>query len=300
VTTIKSVRSAFEPTGVVIAIRQLKFVQPLRATVKQGAKYRQILTSVRAVGLVEPPVVIAITKPGTGYLVLDGQLRIEALKDLGVTNVSCLVATDDEAFTYNKRINRLSATHENRMIVRALSIGVSKADLANALGVDADTIRRRAKLLDAIAPDVVELLKETMTPMAVFDILRQMKPLRQFEAAQIMVGQGVFTTQFANALLAATPPAQLSKVPGRQASSQAQFVRMERELSALQVQIKDTESRFGLDTLHLTVARAYLRRMLGSASIVLWLAQNRPEYLAEFQHLAKADESAAGMDWVGA
>jgi len=41
------------------------------------------------------------------FLLLDGNIRIEILKDLGIDEVICLVAIDDEAFTYNKRINRL-------------------------------------------------------------------------------------------------------------------------------------------------------------------------------------------------
>ena len=47
-------------------------------------------------------------------------MRIEALRDLGETEVDCLIATDDETFTYNKRVNRLSAPQEHRMIVRAI------------------------------------------------------------------------------------------------------------------------------------------------------------------------------------
>jgi ParB-like chromosome segregation protein Spo0J len=35
-------------------------------------------------------------EPGK-YLLLDGHLRIEALKDMGKTDVVCLISTDDEA-----------------------------------------------------------------------------------------------------------------------------------------------------------------------------------------------------------
>jgi len=31
-----------------------------------------------------------------------------------------LISTDDEAFTYNKRISRLSAVQEHRMIAKAI------------------------------------------------------------------------------------------------------------------------------------------------------------------------------------
>jgi hypothetical protein len=60
------------------------------------------------IGLVEPPAVIQDSRDADSYLLLDGHLRIEVLRDLGQTEVECLVSTDDEAFTYNKRISRLS------------------------------------------------------------------------------------------------------------------------------------------------------------------------------------------------
>lgn len=36
------------------------------------------------------------------YLLLDGHLRIEALKDLGIKNVDCIIATNDDTYSYNK------------------------------------------------------------------------------------------------------------------------------------------------------------------------------------------------------
>jgi hypothetical protein len=42
------------------------------------------------------------------YMLVDGHLRHAALMDLGNSEAPCLIADDDEAFTYNKRVNRLS------------------------------------------------------------------------------------------------------------------------------------------------------------------------------------------------
>ena len=70
------------------------------------------------------------------YLLLDGHLRIEVLKDRGETEVVCLVSTDDEAFTYNKRVNRLAIIQEHRMILKAVERGVSGGRIAKALNVD--------------------------------------------------------------------------------------------------------------------------------------------------------------------
>ena len=85
------------------------------------------------------------------YLLLDGHLRIEVLRDLGQTEVECLVSTDDEAFTYNKRISRLSPVQEQRMIAKAIERNVSKDKIARALDINVRSISRKVQLLDGIA-----------------------------------------------------------------------------------------------------------------------------------------------------
>ena len=59
------------------------------------------------------------------YFLLDGHLRIEALKELGIEEVECLIATDDDTYTYNKRVNRFPPIQEHRMIARAMDRGVA-------------------------------------------------------------------------------------------------------------------------------------------------------------------------------
>ena len=68
-----------------------------------------------------------------------------------------------------------------------------------------------------------------------------------------------------------------------------QITRMERELAALQTQVKSVEESYGIDNLHLTFARGYLGKLLANARIVRRLSQHRPEYLTEFQRLAEID-----------
>jgi hypothetical protein len=60
---------------------------------------------------------------------------LEALKLGGATEVDCLVSTDDEAFTYNKRVNRIAIIQEHRMILKAIENGVSEARIAKSLNV---------------------------------------------------------------------------------------------------------------------------------------------------------------------
>ena len=282
----------FEAGTVILAIDAILPMKPVRPETKLSAKFRQIATSIRSVGLVEPPVVTRDkTNPGV-YFLLDGHLRIEALKDLGQTTVECLISTDDEAFTYNKRVNRLSAPQEHRMIVRAIERGVSEERLAEALGINVSSIQRRARLMDGIGVEAAELLKDAPCPLTVFDLLRKMTPLRQLEAAELMVGHNNFSRPFAMAMLAATPEAQL--VQGKykpkltpNAVTREQVGRLERELASLQQQTKGYEETYGLDNLHLTVAKAYLAKLLANVRVVRWLAQSKPEYLSEFQAIAE-------------
>ena len=64
---------------------------------------------------------------------------------------------------------------------------------------------------------------------------------------------------------------------------------MERELASLQSQVKSVEDSYGVDNLHLTVAKGYVTKLLANARIVRWLAQSRQEYLAEFQAIAEIE-----------
>ncbi|OKO67334.1 plasmid partitioning protein RepB C-terminal domain-containing protein [Bradyrhizobium sp. AS23.2] len=291
----KFVKLAFENAAVTLKLDQIVALKILRPVVKSGKKYAQIVSSVRAIGLVEAPVVTPDRKKPGMYFLLDGHLRIEALKDLNVNEVECLVSTDDESYTYNKRISRLAAVQEHRMIMRAVDRGVSEDRIAEALGLDVATIRRRFRLLDGICPEAADLLKDTPCPMKVFDILRQMAPMRQVEAADLMIGQGNFSTMFANCVLSATPEKQRVPIakanPGSPTGAiSEQIARMERELASLQSQVKSVEETYGVDNLHLTVAKGYVAKLLSNARVVRWLIQNRQEYLPELQSIAEIEK----------
>ena len=291
-------RLAFERDGVMVAMDRLLPLKILRAGVKSSKKYVQILGSIRAIGLVEAPVVAPVPKQPGRYFLLDGHLRVEALKDLGIAEVECLVSTDDESYTYNKRINRLAAVQEHRMITRAIQRGVPEEKIAAALGIEVASVHRRSKMLNGICSEAVEILKDTPCPIAVFDIVRRMTPMRQIEVTELMAGQNNFTVMFAKALMAATPEKQLvesskKKPAGATASSAEQLARMERELATLQTQVKSVEETYGLDNLHLTVARGYIKSLLANNRVVRWLSSHRREYLAELQSIAEIEHVGA-------
>jgi ParB-like chromosome segregation protein Spo0J len=90
---------AFEPECVTIDIASILPLRALSSTVRSSRKYKQITASIREIGIVEPPAVTRDPETAGVYLLLDGHVRIEILKDLGLQTVECLISTDDEAYT---------------------------------------------------------------------------------------------------------------------------------------------------------------------------------------------------------
>ena len=289
--TVEAEGDASKPTFlrkcVRVALSKLIALKPIRPEIKRGGKYQQILTSVREVGLVEPPVVKQAPHKKGGFFILDGHLRVEALREIGVSEVDCLVAVEDDTYTYNKHVNRLSAVQNHRMIVRAANNGASPERLAKALGFTPETIRKKFKLLQGICEEVAELLADTNCPQTTFDVRRRMKPVRQIEAAELMLGNRDFTAVFAKALLLTTPLEQLVAPNSRanKAAGVGQATGIERELATLQSRAKILEDSYSDDLMVLTVTKGYLTTLLGNASIVRWLTKHHPEYLKEFERI---------------
>ena len=288
----KKVQLGFENDCVTIPVADILPVRVLNKSIKSSRKYTQITASIREIGLVEPPVVARNGDASGSWLLLDGHVRIEVLKDLGQEQVECLVSTDDEAFTYNKRISRIAPIQEHRMILKAIERGVSEEKIAAALDLNPRSIQRKVKLLDGICPEAVAILKDKACTAAVFTTLRKMIPLRQIEAAELMVNANNYSVAYISAILAGTPQAQLVEAnkPKRINGVTPQAVaRMEKELARLQEGITQIQDTYGEDHLQLTVLRGYVGKLLGNARVVRYLMQTRPEFLSEFQTIAEME-----------
>lgn len=291
-----SVRMGFEERTLSV---RLADIQPLRLVaeeVKRSAKYRQIAASISEIGLVEPPVVARSRENSAKFLLLDGHLRFEVLRDRGHLQVECLVSTEDEAFTYNKRVNRIAIIQEHRMILKAIENGVSETRIAKALNVDVASIRRRRKLLDGICSEAVELLKEKHLTLNTFSELRKLSPIRQIEAAELMIAMNNFSNSYMRSLVTATPRNQLAAgyIPRQpKGLSDEQLALMERESASLAREFKVAEQTYGADHLDLVLAIGYLSKLLRNGRVVGYLAKHFQELLFEFQKITEAEMTAA-------
>lgn len=283
------IKIAFDRKILILPIADLLPTKALPKGVRESVKYRRIVASVAEVGLIEP-LAIARQKGGT-YLLLDGHIRVDALRFLGLPEAPCVVADDDESFTYNKRVNRLAPIQEHYMIVRAIERGVPEEKLARALNVDVKVIRQRRHLLAGIVGDVAELLKDKPVGHHAFQKLRRMKPIRQLEVAELMVSANNYTASYAKALLAISKPSDLHKPDELKKAtglSAEQMARLEREMASVSEDYKELEVSYGDDMLVLVVASGFLERLLSKPLIEGFLAGRHPEFLENFRAIVQA------------
>jgi ParB-like chromosome segregation protein Spo0J len=295
------VKMAFERQVVSLPLSDILPMRRVLDGIKQTARYKRIVSSISEVGMVEPLVVARRAKDGGPFMLVDGHLRHAALADLGNSEAPCLIADDDEAFTYNKRVNRLATIQEHYMIVKAIERGVSEEKLAKALNVDIKRIKTKRTLLDGVCPEIAEMLKDKSVDAAVFALLRKMKPLRQIEAVELMSAMNNFTARYAHALLAATRREDLAQ-PDRPKNIRGltaeQMACMEREMDGLQRQFKAVSASYGDIVLNLVVASGYLSSLIGNPRVSGYLERHHPEILTEFRAIVAAtslEEGGSGV-----
>lgn len=290
----RKIRLAFEPTSLRIPLRDIELLRAMPDSTKRSLKYGQIAASIREVGIIEPPVVIRLPGKEQRYRLLDGHIRIDVLKARGDNDVVCLVATDDEAITYNKRISRMAIVQEHKMILKALEKGVSEERLARALNVNISSIRSKRRLLDGICDEVTKLLQDRMVPLNTFRELRKLRPMRQIEVAETMIAMNRFSWTYAKSLVAATPQHLLTseKRKSVRGLSDEQIDHMEREATNIDREFRMIEQSYGMDHLDLVLATGYLARLIDNVRVVHHLARHHSELLAEFQRIVQLRDAA--------
>jgi RepB plasmid partitioning protein/ParB-like nuclease domain len=238
----QKLRSAFQESMFTLPVAS---IIPRRATQTRTYKsviFKQIHSSIKEIGLIEPLVVFA--QEGRGFLLLDGHLRLEVLKELGIGEVKCLLATEQEGY--------------------------------------------KTRMLDGICPEVVELLRNRNLSAVLFPILRRMKPIIQIATAELMVLRNDFTVSFAKTRLALTPTDLLiPSLTARQlrADSEAAQAILQEDTQTLVRNLKAVEESYGTDILALTVACAYIERLLSHVKIVRYMDRHHAGVLETVQSL---------------
>lgn len=248
--------------------------------VRASNKYKQILTSIAEIGLIEP-VMIFITENGE-HKILDGHLRIEALKDLEITHAHCLISPVEDTYSYNKRVNHLTILQEQRMLQKAVESGVSVEKLCAVLGLSQGIINTRLRISEGISKEALALLADKNVSQNVFDVLKKIKLHKQMDFVSTMVTLNNFTKKFALSMLHALPAEHLVRMPDNATEDKDMvktLARLEKEMAALQIETQDIQNEFAENNLNLMVVRSYIAKLLSKNEIIHWLYDNKSEYL---------------------
>jgi ParB-like chromosome segregation protein Spo0J len=293
-----AVKFAFEEEAQRLPIDSVLPVRTIPESVRRSKKYRRIEASLREIGLIEP-IVVYPQKGARGesprFIILDGHLRHEILRAAGEKEILCLVATDDEGFTYNHKVNQASPIQEHFMILKAIESGVSEERIANVLSLDLGTIRKKRDLLDGICPEAVELLKNhRATPGAIRE-LRRVLPMRQIDMAGLMIASRNFSVAYAKALVLRTPPEQLvhpESTKGTAGPRPEDLSRIEHETQTIEADFRRLEESHGKNMLNLVVAVGYVRRLLDNAGVLKYLSRKYRDLLAELERVVEGTDLA--------
>jgi len=290
--TLDHIKIGFEMNGVTVKIADILPSQKRDEKMRVSRKYAMVLASIQEVGVIEPPVVHRLGRGSDAkYLLLDGHMRIEALKELGHDRVFCLLSTDDEAYTYNNKVNQVTPIQEHFMILKAIERGVSEERIASALKVDVARIKEKRSLLQGICPEAVELLRDATAGAATIKKLKRVKPLRQVEIVEMMLMVGNFSSVYCEALIAATPKEMLAEnyqVKKNPKLSAEDIARMEREMETLQRDMQAHEDSYGQNFLNLVIVRGYLSKLLDNGRVVRFLSNSHSDFLDAFQQIVES------------
>ena len=102
----------------------------------------------------------------------------------GQTTADCILSREDEGFTYNARVSRITPIQEHRMIVKAVNQGVPPERIAAALNLPLRVVKAFLNLLTGINAEAAELLKDKSISSKALQKLRQVNGVRQVEIAE--------------------------------------------------------------------------------------------------------------------
>ncbi|EIO7469446.1 ParB N-terminal domain-containing protein [Salmonella enterica subsp. enterica] len=285
------ISQCFDSRFYTFKIDSLVYSRALPVNVKFSTKYKQIKASVEEFGLIEP--VMVYINDASEKIILDGHLRVEILKELGIEAAHCLISPVEDTYSYNKRVARLTIVQTQNMLLKAVESGVPVEKLCAVLGISQDTLMGKLKISDGITPEVMALLAEKNVPQTIFPVLKKLKPYKQIEMVNTMISINNFTRKFAMSMLHAVAPEHLvepKKDARRETDIRKNLERLEKEMASVQVETQHLQDEYAENNLRLVIIKNHIERLLANGQIVNWLYDNHQEYLSLLKQISGLDD----------
>jgi hypothetical protein len=218
-------------------------------------------------------------------------MRYYAMKELELLSADCLVANDDEGFTYNARISRLPAIQEHKMITQAVKNGASLERIAAALNISPQGVKASLNLLNGIHDAAVDLLKDKPISPAALRMMRKVTGERQIEMARMMIEANNYHAGYVEGLVLGTRKELLATdLPKKKKGMSAEAIaKMEQEMETLESGMKAITENYKENMFTLQTAHTYIKALLKNTRVAKYLKGKHAEISTEFENLTAAE-----------
>jgi ParB family transcriptional regulator, chromosome partitioning protein len=216
---------------------------------------------------------------------LDGFLRFKACELLGAKVIPCICYRDKEAYTFNRMVNRLSASQESNMLRKSLRT-LDETTIASVFGITSIKHYLGTNILPDLHPKVLKALDKTLLSRRCAGELTYVTQERQTEILSEMEKSNDYSISLCRALIIKTPPEQrntrkVHKKAWAQDSQKKLELVAKLEAIGKRYDFYTTLYRqYSTDLLRLCV---YVRKLITNEKIRAHIADTTPETLARFE-----------------
>ncbi len=273
----------FTRETMVLPVSDLYPLFPRKIELKKSGTYKRIVSSIKELGMIEP---IVVVERESRYFIKDGYLRWQALKELEIEIAECLMGTDLDSYTYNKRINALAPVQAHSMIDRAVKEGVDPDRIAAALNVSRDWVDSMETLIDGLSPEVVRKLKKRIVGKNFFIELKKVTHDRQLEILQLVEAADDYSVKYVKALVFATSIDQKVSKKGRPRINPREQEELAGQLKKVETEFRRASVIFRDNVFNLVKLSGYIRKLLSNQNLQKFLDRQYPDILFEFEKIA--------------
>ena len=96
----------FLPKVIEVQLDNLLPLKTFAATITSSTKFKQVVASIKELGLIEPLIVGPLERKTNKHPLLDGHLRLAAMRELGIASAACLAASNTSSVSSSRYLMR--------------------------------------------------------------------------------------------------------------------------------------------------------------------------------------------------
>ena len=265
-----------------VKLRKIK-----RRTIDQKTLAR-IRNSIKKVGLLEP---LLVSPCVDGFHnILDGELRLDVLMEMGLETAPCIIRDDMDIFTANYQVNHLTPIEEARMLNKALEIVDGKL-IADVFGFKGLRYKLPEVLAERLHKTIVQAFNNKEISRRCVRELAEVIPERQLEIFATMQSTKDFSLEFVKQQIVRTP---LKKMQSKRKTSPLEENRerkksVQTNLQTMQAEHHHLVKLFREYTTALMLAVVHCRDIITNPEVEKYLKANMLPIYSEIKKIIESE-----------